>query len=221
MAKVTKREPLRYDSFVEHPRYGRYPHVTGLDPDPADPGVFLHWNATDPAELEKRLDRLLGWHLTFPDKRCHRISGTAVAANPSKQQPATVQVTHYYDVERRCCDCRRDFIFFALEQKHWYETLRFPLDADAIRCPDCRRKNQSLARLRAAYERLLQVTARTDEETARLIDVLLTLVENAVFGPRQTEHVRALLKVLPAARRLEFAGRLSQLERDARGRPPA
>ena len=51
----------------------------------------------------------------------------------SRQSPAMVPVTHYYDVTRTCRDCDRPFIFFAQEQKHWYEQLGLPLEADCAR----------------------------------------------------------------------------------------
>ncbi len=44
-------ESDEYETFVEHPRFGRKPKFTGLDPSPADDGVHLHWNMTSPNEL--------------------------------------------------------------------------------------------------------------------------------------------------------------------------
>ena len=35
-----------YQEFVDHPRYGRRPILTGLNPSPFDAEVRLHWNAT-------------------------------------------------------------------------------------------------------------------------------------------------------------------------------
>jgi len=104
-----------YDSFVEHPRYGKRPKLTGLNPRHDDEGVWLNPELSDD----------------------YRIPGTAIQADLSRQTPATYQVTHYFDVKRFCRDCHRRFIFFAEEQKHWYEELGFPLQADAARCPLC------------------------------------------------------------------------------------
>ncbi|TAN42146.1 MAG: hypothetical protein EPN25_03765 [Nitrospirae bacterium] len=151
-----KRKPSKYDTFVEHPRYGRYPKITGLDPDRSSPHVFIHWNASDPEEVTEAVRSVLGWRPSFPDTGRRRVPGTAIAADTAAQQLATVAVTHYYDVERKCRDCGQMFIFFAVEQKHWYETLRFPLEADCVRCPLCRKKEHFLARRRAEYERLLK-----------------------------------------------------------------
>src|SRR5690554_738010 len=101
-----------YDSYVEHPRYGRKPRITGLNPVNDYRRVFLHWHSGDDC----------------------RIPNTAVEADLSRQSPAAVPVTHYFDVKRACRDCGRPFIFYALEQKHWYEELGFCLEADCVRC---------------------------------------------------------------------------------------
>ncbi|WP_366929827.1 zinc-ribbon domain containing protein [uncultured Thiodictyon sp.] len=100
-----------YSKFVDHPRYGRLPRMTGLNPDTNYTDVFLHWHSA---------------------KEC-RIPNTAIRADLSRQTPATVQVTHYFDVRRQCRDCDKPFIFFAEEQKYWYEILGFGLDSGLFR----------------------------------------------------------------------------------------
>ncbi len=86
----------KYADFVEHPRYGRGPRHTGLNPqDNFTQGVYL------------------GWH--SPEGQ--RIPETAVAADTTKQVSKPVAVSHYYDLKRKCRDCNRMFIFFADEKK--------------------------------------------------------------------------------------------------------
>jgi hypothetical protein len=162
-----------YDDFVEHPRYGKSPRVTGLNPETnlMTGRPFLHWNAAE-----------------------GRIPNTAVEADLSRQSPATVPVTHYYDVERTCRDCGRPFIFFALEQKHWYEELGFQLEADCVRCIACRKRQQGIAAQSARYEELFHVADRTAEEDLEMAECCLSLIEQGVFRPRQTQHVSQLLK---------------------------
>ena len=110
-----------FDDYVEHPLYGRVPRVTGLNPKEDFGGnVFLHWHSPEDV----------------------RIPNTAVQADTSKQPTATVAVTHYFDSKRTCRDCQRPFLFFAEEQKYWYEELGFRLDADCIRCVECRKKHR-------------------------------------------------------------------------------
>ncbi len=142
-----------------------------------------------------------------------RISGTAIKADPDKQHPSIMPVTHYFDVERVCRDCGRPFIFFAKEQKHWYETLRFPLEADCVRCPECRRTNQKIARCRATYESLLSRADRTQKETERMLAAMLVLVEQGIFSSRKLEMARMHAKRLPEDIRTPWIARIIELEK--------
>jgi hypothetical protein len=145
------------------------------------------------------------------------VPGTAVLADVALQTPATVAVTHYYDIDKVCRDCRRRFIFFAEEQKHWYEELGFPLEADAVRCPPCRKRMQHIGRARRRYEQLSRIASHSLEETLEMAGGCLTLIEEAIFHQRQTERVRMLLKRIPEAERqdqrvLELTARLRAVE---------
>ena len=190
-----------YAEYVEHPRYGKAPRYTGLDPNPNSSAVHLHWNTRSYTQHQlQEMERLLGWRPTFPADGTRIVRGTAVEADLSRQTPATVPVTHYYDIDKICSDCGRRFIFFADEQKHWYEELCFPLEADAVRCPPCRKRLQHIARTRERYEQLFHVSHRSLEGTFEMADCCLTLVEEAIFHRRQTERVRMLLNRVPEER---------------------
>ncbi len=193
-----------YRDHVEHPRYGKAPHITGLDPNPNSSAVHLHWNTRYYTQAQLRdIERLLGWRPTFPDDGTRMVRGTAVAADLARQTPATVAVTHYYDIDKLCRDCGRRFIFFADEQKHWYEELGFPLEADAVRCPPCRKRLQHIARMRQRYEQLFHLSKRTAEDSLEMAECCLALIEESIFHPRQTEQVRMLLNSIPEERRSE------------------
>jgi len=187
-----KRE---YEDHVEHPRFGRYPRVTGLNPESnfTTGHPFLHWNAVD------------------------RIPNTAVEADLSRQSPAMVAVTHYYDVKRTCRDCGKPFIFFAQEQKYWYEELGLPLEADCVRCVPCRKRQRGVAAKRERYEELFHVPDRTPDQHLEMAECCLSLIEEGVFHVRQTQRVRELLKrVTPrdeeAERCKDLRNRLAALE---------
>lgn len=179
-----------YANFVEHPRYGRQPRFTGLNPQTNfDSHTFLHWHSP---------------------QNC-RIENTAIAADLKKQSSATVPVTHYYDVERQCRDCNQMFIFFAAEQKYWYEELKFPLESDCIRCFPCREKQRNIAHTLKQYENLFHVADRTSEQTLMMTECCLYLIENNVFDftPKQTQRIHMLLNTVPDEPR--FRNRLEKI----------
>jgi hypothetical protein len=138
-------------------------------------------------------DTHLHWRVTFDS----RVSGTAIEADLSRQTPATVPVSHYYDERRRCRDCGRMFLFFAEEQKYWYEELGFGLDSDCVRCFACRQlqRNSRLAaaRTRDRYEELQQIAKPDVAENLEMAACCLALIESGEFNLRQTEQVRKYL----------------------------
>jgi hypothetical protein len=189
------RRKDEFENYVEHPRYGKRPRITGLNPETDYLNVFLHWHSREDT----------------------RIPNTAIKADLTKQPPATVAVTHYFNAKRTCRDCDKPFIFFAEEQKHWYEELGFGLDSDCVRCPVCRKRQQGLARAKERYEELFHTQNRNDDQNLEMAECCLTLIENKVFHLRQTEHVRLLLKQASEKSRLkerytELTARLHQLE---------
>lgn len=165
-----------YAGFVRHPRYGQRPRITGLNPetDYTTGKVFLHWHSSEAC----------------------RIPNTAIPADIARQALATVPVTHYFDVRRQCRDCNRPFIFFAEEQKYWYEELGFPLESDCVRCVDCRKKQQGLERMRERYEELFRAPERSVPQDLELAECSLSLIEGGVFHKRQLQRVRMILKKL-------------------------
>jgi Probable zinc-ribbon domain len=166
-----------YSDYVEHPRFGRGPRVTGLNPvDTVDGSVFCHWHSPPGV----------------------RVPDTAVAADVARQISATVPVTHYFDARRVCRKCERPFLFFAEEQRFWYEELGFPLAADALECVACRRDERQLRARKEKYEALLAAPARTESETLLLVECAVVLVESDVFATKVIPRLRGLLKPILA-----------------------
>lgn len=164
-----------YAGFVEHPRYGKGPRFTGLDvADDLHGSVYCHWHSPPGV----------------------RVPGTAVAADVSRQARATIHVTHYFDARRACRKCGRPFLFFAEEQKHWYEDLVFPLEADCLDCPPCRKEEHRLRAARQKYDALSETTARTPIQALELVECGLLLVESGVFSTKLVPRLRGLLKPL-------------------------
>lgn len=180
-SKPPKRYKSRgdeFDNFVEHPRYGRRPQITGLDPQknlaPGDNYVSPHWRSSSDS----------------------RIPNTAILADRRRQTPSTFPPTHYFDERRECRICHHPFIFFAQEQQHWYESLKFPMDADCRECPPCRKKQQSVARKRERYNELFHMEKRKPEENIEMAECCLALIEKETFSRKQIPTVRRLLKAV-------------------------
>ena len=188
-AKNVSFVPKRRSYYVEHPRYGSQPRMTGLDVDTHSVGVYVR--AYTEAELPK----------LFSGRSCARIGflipGTAIVADPSKQHGSCMLNTHYYDIERECHDCGRPFLFYAEEQRYWYEELEFPVDADCIRCYPCRRVTQDIDRTVQRYEELVAVVDPSLNVQAELASHRVTLVQAGRFHVRQLEHVRGFLNRHP------------------------
>jgi hypothetical protein len=104
-----------------------------------------------------------------------------------------VPVLYYFDLKRECVDCGRPFIFFAEEQKYWYETLGFALDSKCVRCIDCRNRQHGLERQRRRYEELYHRKDRTIDEDIEMAECAVSLLEHGIFHTRQTERIRMLL----------------------------
>ncbi len=187
----------RYRNYVAHPRYGREPRYTGLNPSPFSPGVFLHCNATSITEISRMSSeglRLLG-PLLHLDGGAKRIEETAVIADASRQLTATVAVTHYFDVDRVCRDCLQPFIFYADEQKYWYEELGLRLEIDCVRCVPCRKVHRNTAQIRQRYETLFHIPAKNADQAIEMASCCLQLLSSGIFTRKQTHRVRMLMNI--------------------------
>jgi len=233
-ALIPPPRPEDYADYVEHPRFGKAPRYTGFDPNPDSPEVNLHWRTGYRTEGQRRSEerwdaereRTHGRTFSIVEWVPVLIPGTAVEADLSRQTQAYFPVTHYYDLDRICTDCKRKFLFFAEEQKHWYEDLGFNLASDAVRCPDCRKRLQNIAQMRQRYEQLSDFDSMSVDETLEMADCCLTLIEAEAFSIRQCERVRMLLKRVPEERRSEekfrdLTARVHSVEGRARGEKDA
>jgi hypothetical protein len=95
---------------------------------------------------------------------------SVLIADTSKQNYSLFPRRYYVDILRKCQSCSRHFIFFASEQKHWYETLGFYIDADCVLCPTCRRDTQSLRRRVRRYSDLLRKEPLLPQDLRALVN---------------------------------------------------
>lgn len=148
---MMKRRHLPSKSFVKHPRYGSHPHVSGVKV----------------PELEIRASF---WSLQdgeiYPD--------SVLLANTEQQNYSVFPRQYYVDIRRVCRACDRPFIFFAKEQRYWFETLKFFVDADCVQCPDCRSELRAVQRRIQNYSNAMAKKTLNDKE-------LDGLVKDAVF----------------------------------------
>ncbi len=131
---MARRRPVRVTRH--HPLFGHVPLLTG-------PGAS---GTSGPARTYD------------PDYRPDLPAG-AVRGDPRRQLFCCEVPRYFYvDADRTCRDCGARFVFSAREQKHWYETLGFRLDANAVRCLSCRRsfrRDRGIARALADASRAL------------------------------------------------------------------
>jgi len=138
--------------IVPHPRYGDKPRTSGDK------------EAVAAAREQWVGETFREW--VFPE--------SAILADPSKQNCTVLPRLYYVDMKKTCRDCGRYFIFFAEEQRHWYEDLKFFVDSDCVRCPDCRRADRTLRRRFDRYSQNIKKDNLDNESLA-------TLVHDAVF----------------------------------------
>lgn len=151
---MPKKRKTTSKQYVNHPRYGDRPILSGTQYS-SEEVLHAHWQY----KIES----------CFPE--------TAIKADTSKQNYATYPIKLYVDIEKKCIQCDRWFIFFAQEQKYWFETLKFYVDADCVKCIDCRKKEQSIKRLMLDYETLVKNKNRTAKETSNLKNIALELFQ--------------------------------------------
>ena len=153
-----KRKNHGTSDLVRHPRYGAAPVSSGLAV-PKEEILHGHWSY--------QRDTI------YPE--------SVLVADASKQNYATFPRKYYVDVLRYCRSCNRGFIFFAREQKHWFETLRFYTDADCVHCTDCRRENQTVRRRLRRYSDLIAKVTKTKRDFTALVDDAAYLLRRGVL----------------------------------------
>lgn len=124
-------ELLQEDKVASHPHYGLEPTVSNL---PLTPKTKVHIISLPIFGLDLSqfgLEQSSGYRfpvISFPD--------TAVQSDLKELNGLEPDV--YLDTLFKCKSCEKYFIFFASEQKYWYETLRFNINARPIECSPCR-----------------------------------------------------------------------------------
>lgn len=159
---MSKKRKTMHRPYVNHPRYGDKPIYSG-ESFPLSEILRAHWQYDEES--------------IFPE--------TAISADVSVQNYSIYPIKIYVDIEKICRDCGRWFLFFAQEQKYWFEILKFYVDADCIKCIECRKKEQSVKNMLADYERLIKIELRTADETSKLRVIALELFQLGYIKDRR------------------------------------
>lgn len=109
------------------------------------------------------------------------VPGTAVIANTALQNYPMFPRRLYADLLKRCRRCARPFVFYANEQRFWYETLRIPVDADCVDCPPCRKLAHRLKGCQFRYAAALHAHRLDAKAMKTFVDDTLFLFEQGVL----------------------------------------
>ncbi|MGW8395050.1 zinc-ribbon domain containing protein [Pseudoduganella sp. HUAS MS19] len=171
---------LNLDKLVPHPRFrGKPPR----------------------AQLKLTEQEVRGSYWRYSD--AHILPATALRADLSVQRYAVFPRPYYVDMLKTCVECSRAFIFFAREQRYWYETLGFYIDVDCVRCVECRRKQHTVKRHRERYAEFQARESLSRKEMMHFVDDCIFLFQQGRLKNRS--HLgkikNAALKQIP-----EYAG---------------
>jgi hypothetical protein len=155
---MSPKSPASSGQYVPHPRYG----------DSSRPSEIK----VPESDIRSGFWRLRG-DTIFPE--------SVLLAQTEKQNFAIYPRKYYVDVLRCCLTCHRPFIFFAREQRYWFETLRFFVDADCVYCPECRRESRVVQRRLRRYSDLFAKNERTRKELMFLVDDTAYLLARGVL----------------------------------------
>ena len=103
--------------------------VSKKKPSPAELRTLAHWSTPKGRSLVDYY-----WGKPMPPG--------AIKADPAKQAPNNSYgpPMWYTDKKVRCRDCGQEFIWKAKAQQRWFEVLKMPIWAIAVRCVPCGRK---------------------------------------------------------------------------------
>jgi hypothetical protein len=121
--------------------------------------------------------------------------GSAVRADPAKQNCSICPRYWYVDAVFPCDRCGGEFEFTAAEQRTWYEEYGFWIDSLPRQCLACRRASRDVRATRQEYDRHVAGALESEdlELKKRLAGVIDRLYElGGQLPPRINENRRRL-----------------------------
>ncbi|MCD6052345.1 MAG: hypothetical protein K0Q55_3763 [Verrucomicrobia bacterium] len=142
------------------------------------------WGEKDPKGMPS--------HLFFGSRRLDY--STAQRADISKQNFSVCPRHWYVDATFVCRDCNGEFIFFASEQRFWYEDRHFWIDSLPTRCISCRKEQRTRLNLRKRYDALIATAlgacpAETKKEIVAIINELEAAEDDIPEKMKQSRSV--------------------------------
>ena len=125
--------------------------------------------------------------------------GSAVRADPGRQNCSICPRYWYVDTTFACDRCDGEFTFSAEEQRIWYEEYGFWIDSLPKHCLECRRELRELKAARQEYDRNVEeaINSTDPELKRRLAHVIDELYEFGGELPlRINENRRRLARQL-------------------------
>lgn len=157
------QQEFRNKEVVPHPRFGSESKPSG-------------YNFTE--------FRIRGSFWGYADEKL--FISSAIPADTSKQNYTVLPREYYVDILKLCRGCKRRFIFFAKEQKHWFEELGFFVDADCVRCTQCRVEDRKLKLIFQRYSVTVSKEQLSDTKLAELIVDAISLWNSKILRNENT-----------------------------------
>ncbi|QMV71397.1 zinc-ribbon domain containing protein [Comamonas piscis] len=184
---MKKKKLSQSADYVPHPRYGSEPIPSDVKGVSTETILRSHWSYRS-SDI-------------FPE--------SVLMADTSKQHFNVFPRECYVDMRKTCRNCQRPFIFFAAEQKHWFEVLQFYVDADCVHCPECRVQRTAAKRAFQRYSSLILLANPTQDELQQLVDAAALLHAQGTLKSRERlgQLKNAALRLIP-----DYPGTLALVE---------
>ena len=179
-----------FAAYVNHPRYGQRPRIS---------------NQT--IQITKHEQFCLV-------SRCNAgkiFKNTAIKADMELQKGSAYAVKYFFDEDKTCVHCKRHFIFFAAEQKYWFDQLKFNIAAQGHSCFECRAFANEQKYFKQRYDALTHHGERTNEQSLEMAHMCLSLVESGVFKPRSIQTVQKFLNEIANDDKSPMKGKIAKI----------
>jgi hypothetical protein len=108
------------------------------------------------------------------------IPETAVHANTAFSGHSCFSRPLYVDMLKQCRTCQAPFLFYANEQRFWFEVLHLPGDADCVDCAPCRKQKHRVKACQFRYAAAVNAPSLDAKAMKTFVDDTLFLFEHGL-----------------------------------------